>query len=96
MDRMKAFGHGTSRAIDQQQALQIARDAQPRPIDPEHRTDPLIGKRVSIAPSDYGQVPAVGTLAGSTPSRWILAREEKGLGTLHVHFPKQGFVLTPV
>lgn len=96
MDRMKAFGHGARREIDPQQALEIAKNATPRPIAAEHRTDPLIGKPVRIAPSDYGQVPSAGTLAGSTPAQWILAREVKGLGTLHVHFPKQGFMLTPV
>lgn len=95
MDRMKAFGDGTRTEITAEQALDIAKNATPRPIAEEHRTDPLIGKPVSIAPSDYGQVPTAGTLVGATPTQWILAREEKGLGTLHVHFPRQGFVLTP-
>lgn len=95
MDRMKAFGDGTRTELTAEQALDIAKNATPRPIAEEHRTDPLIGKPVSIAPSDYGQVPTAGTLVGATPTQWILAREEKGLGTLHVHFPRQGFVLTP-
>lgn len=91
MDRMKAFGEGSRSEITAQQALEIAKSSTPRPIPPEHRTDPLIGKNVQIAPSDYGQVPTAGTLVGSTPSQWILARSEPGLGTLHVHFPKQGY-----
>lgn len=94
MDRMQAFGHGGRSDITAEQALDAARDATPRPIAAEHRTDPLIGKQVSIAPSDYGQVPTTGTLVGATPHQWILAREEAGLGTLHLHFPKQGFALT--
>lgn len=93
MDRMKAAGHGQYRDITAQQTLEIARDSVPREIPAAFRTDPLIGSRVRIAPSDYGQVPTDGTLAGSTPSQWILAREDRKLGTLHVHFPKQGFVL---
>lgn len=93
MDRMKAFGHGQASELTAQQALDIAKHAAPRPVAPEHRTDTLIGKNVRISPADYGQVPTAGTLVGSTPSRWILARSEPGLGTLHVHFPKQGFAL---
>ncbi len=94
MDRMKGFGEGARTEITAQQALDIAKNATPRPIPPEHRNDPLIGKKVQIAPADYGQVPTSGTLVGSTPTQWIIARSEAGLGTLHVHFPKQGYALT--
>lgn len=95
MDRMQAFGHGRRSDITAEQALAAARAATPRAIAAEHRTDPLIGRKVSIAPADYGQVPTTGMLVGATPHQWILAREEAGLGTLHLHFPKQGFALAP-
>lgn len=96
MDRMKAFGHGPHEQITAEQALDIARQATPRPIAAEHRTDPLIGKSVQVAPSDYAQVPTPGVLAGVTPTQWILAREDAQAGTLHVHFPRAGFRLTPL
>ena len=96
MDRMKAFGEGVRNEISGEQALNIAGTSSPRHIAAEYRTDPTIGKRVQIAPSDYAQTPTAGILVGVTPSQWILAREESGLGTLHVHFPQQGFSLTPV
>ncbi|HCT39927.1 MAG TPA: glutathione S-transferase family protein [Moraxellaceae bacterium] len=94
MDRMKAFGEGHAQPLTAEQALEIARNATPRAIPPEFMTDPMVGKLVRIAPSDYGQVPAEGVLVGVTPSQWILAREEAGLGTLHVHFPRDGFLVT--
>ena len=94
MDRMKAFGEGHSQPLTAEQALEVARNATPRAIPPEFTTDPMIGKLVRIAPSDYGQVPAEGVLVGVTPSQWILAREEAELGTLHVHFPRDGFAVT--
>ncbi len=93
MERMKAFGHGSPRSISAEQALEIARAAQPRAIAPEHRQDALIGSKVSVAPTDYGQVPTVGILAGATPERWILMREPQGGGRLHVHLPKADFEL---
>jgi len=95
MDRIKAFGHGKQSEISAEQALETARDNTPRVVDDAFCGDPLHGKNVQIAPSDYGQIPTAGQLVGSTPTRWILARTSQETGTLHVHFPKSGFELTP-
>ena len=96
MQRMRAFGHGSRREISAQQALEIALHAAPRSIPAAHRKDPKIGKMVQITPSDYGQIATSGTLVGVTPSRWILARETTETGCIHLHFPRQGFVLSTV
>jgi len=95
MDRMKAFGHGRFSEISADAALAQAAAAQPRAVPDDHRQDPLIGRQVSIAPSDYGRDATDGVLVGSGPQRWIIARQDKELGTVHVHFPRQGFSLTP-
>ena len=80
--------------LSAEQALDIARNATPRAIPPEFTHAPMVGKAVTIAPSDYGQVPTEGILVGVTPSQWILARQDAELGTLHVHFPRDGFSVT--
>lgn len=95
MQRMKAFGHGQPREISAQQALEIAAASRPRELAEEHRQGPLIGKRVSVAPTDYGQVPTTGLLVAETPSRWVLERAGQGGGRLHVHLPRTDFSLTP-
>ena len=95
MDRMQAFGHGGRREISAQQALDIAREATPRAIAAVHRKDPQIGQQVRITPSDYGQIATSGKLVGATPTRWILAREVAEVGSIHLHFPRQGFTLAP-
>ena len=95
MDRMQAFGHGGRREISAQQALDIAREATPRAIAAVHRKDPQIGQQVRITPSDYGQVATSGKLVGATPTRWILARDVAEVGSIHLHFPRQGFTLAP-
>ena len=95
MDRMQAFGHGGRREISAQQALDIAREATPRAIAAVHRKDPQIGQQVRITPSDYGQIATCGKLVGATPTRWILARDVAEVGSIHLHFPKQGFTLAP-
>ncbi|HAN29049.1 MAG TPA: glutathione S-transferase family protein [Haliea salexigens] len=96
MARMRAFGDGASTAVSAQSALQLAADTQPRAIPARLQRDAGVGARVSIAPQDYAQVPTEGVLVGVAPQRWIVAREEPGLGTLHLHFPQQGYTLTPL
>ena len=71
----------------------MARKSTPRAIPREYQQDPRMGTQVSIAPDDYGQVPTKGTLVGCTADRWILARQDPQAGTVHVHFPRQGFKL---
>lgn len=90
MDRIQAFGHGTVRGISQEDALDRARAADPRPIEAEG-DDPLLGRRVSIAPDDYARDPVVGTLVASSAHESVLRLENEGTGVLHLHFPKEGF-----
>ena len=92
---MKGFGHGTSRQINEVQALKAAQ-AEPRIIANEYRQYALIGQTVSIAPADYGCEPTTGVLVGVMPNRWIIARQDAELGTLHIHFPRQGYQLTAI
>jgi glutathione S-transferase len=92
-ERMTAFGHGQVEEISQADAFAAARDTEPRPVSARRRRDPLIGKQVSINPSDYGLDGVQGVLVGSSPYRWIVERQTEEFGTLHVHFPKVGFEL---
>ena len=94
-ERMEALGHGTREEIGAEQAFEAARSAKPRPLPASTGdADTRIGRRVSIAPTDYGTVPVAGHLVAATPSRYIVARETDRFGTIHVHFPRRGFALT--
>ena len=93
-ERMEALGHGTREEVDPERAFEAARAAKPRPLPAASGdTDARVGRRVSIAPTDYGTVPVTGLLAAATPSRYIVARETERFGTVHVHFPRRGFSL---
>jgi glutathione S-transferase len=93
--RMEALGHGTREEVDAERAFEAARTAKPRPLPvATGDADPRVGRRVSIAPTDYGTVPVTGTLVAATPSRYVVARETDRFGTVHVHFPQRGFTLT--
>lgn len=93
LDRIKAMGHGTRENIDPQQALDLAKKSSPRVIAEEYTQDEKIGKTVSIAPNDYRLDSTRGVLVGASDQRWIIAREEIDVDTVHVHFPKVGFDL---
>jgi glutathione S-transferase len=94
MDRMRAFGHGRRSEIDAGDALDQARHSEPRPL-PENAPGETAstGQRVRITPSDYGREGVTGELVAVTDHRWILARTPGEGGTLHVHFPRDGFTL---
>lgn len=93
-ERISALGHGQREELAPERAFEAARAARPRPVPATiGASDPRIGRRVSVAPSDYGTVPVVGELVALTPSRCIVARETEPFGTLHVHFPLRGFSL---
>jgi glutathione S-transferase len=96
MAAMKALGDGASEPVSIHEALAVAAAAHPRAIPPQQRQAACVGEAVRIAPQDYGQEPTDGILVGVAAHSWILAREDAELGTLHVHFPQQGYALTPL
>jgi len=102
LDRIQAFGHGQVTEITAEQALDAARQSEPRPLveGADEKSGDVLhalhGKAVSIVPDDYGQIPVTGSLVAEHAQGWVLARENSRVGTVHVHFPKQGFVLSEV
>jgi hypothetical protein len=95
LTRMQAFGDGRPQPMTIEASLRVAREATPRTVAAEHRGDALVGRDVVVAPDDYALTPTRGVLAGATHTRWIVAREHADVGTVHVHFPRRGFVLRP-
>ena len=90
---MTAFGHGQSQKASSDAAFSAAKQATPRPLPATNVKDSNLGRDVAIQPADYGREQVVGTLLSSTKERWIVARQTHELGTLHVHFPKEGFAI---
>lgn len=91
MDRIKAFGHGAITEISADEALSQAKQTNPRALPEDSRVDGI--KQVHIAPADYGRDSVTGELLADTGEQWIIAREQAPCGRVHVHFPKQGFLL---
>jgi glutathione S-transferase len=99
MARMKAIGHGSSEKMSSDQALEVAHQATPidvtsLPFVNEHGIE--LGSEVTITADNFGLEPTQGTLVAATKTRLTLRREDKRTGTVHVHFPRNGFILKKV
>lgn len=99
MARMKAIGHGTSEKMKSAQAIEIAHQAVPLDVSQltfvdEHGID--LGSEVTVTADNFGLEPTPGTLVAATKTRLTLRREDDRAGTVHVHFPRNGFILKKV
>lgn len=95
MERVKAIGHGTPSDLDSAEALRVAQGSTPAPAadsqDPDGRKP---GERVAVTPDDTGRDPSVGELVSASSREIIIRRTDARAGTVHVHFPRLGFIVT--
>lgn len=99
MDRMAALGHGHMSKFTSAEAIAVAAAAQPASVtDETFQNDHGIelGSHVSIAAEAFGTEPTEGILRAATRTRYTLERQDERAGTLHVHFPRIGFVLKEI
>ena len=98
-DRMAAFGHGQITAITAEAALQTAKGASPQALVDDFFQDEhgiALGSQVTIAAESFGTEPTAGELVSATRTRYTLRRQDDRVGTVHVHFPRMGFVMKKV
>jgi glutathione S-transferase len=94
LGRVLGFGHGASSEMTAEQALEVARQAQPAALPSEAFTDPngfALGEQVTISAVDYGVDPVQGELVYAGTEQLTLKRSDDRLGDVHVHFPRVGF-----
>ncbi len=100
MERMAAFGHGTMEKYSAREAIAAceASTGATAPFDDVFQDEhgiPL-GSRVTIAADVFGQETTEGELVAATRTRYTLRRTDARAGTVHVHFPRIGYVLRAV
>ena len=94
--RVRAVGHGRRSELSGEAALEIARAAAPAGDAVHDLNDPLglaPGAPIFVMADDYGRDRITGTLVAANAERVVLAREEPGIGSLHLHFPRVGYVV---
>lgn len=98
-DRMAALGHGQMTAITAEAALHTAKGASPQALVDDFFQDEhgiALGSQVTIAAESFGTEPTAGELVAATRTRYTLRRQDDRVGTVHVHFPRMGFVMKKV
>lgn len=98
MERVKAIGHGAPDELSSTEAVEIARSAEPAAVDGSDTNDPAgrkAGMKVSVTPDDTGRDPVIGELVTSGAREIVIRRTDERAGTVHVHFPRLGFVVAP-
>lgn len=98
LQRVLDFGHGSLHKMEAQEALDIARQAEPAPLPEPGQPDPnglQPGQPVTIRAVDYGVDPVAGELLHAGPDEFILRREDPRAGLVHVHFPRYGYQVDP-
>lgn len=105
MDRMQAVGHGTMRQdLDSTQAIAIAASAEPLPVGRGPLPDGFFadehgiaaGSRVSVTAESFGAEATEGELVAATRTHYSLRRTDPRAGTVHVHFPRIGYILKKI
>jgi glutathione S-transferase len=94
--RMAAIGHGRRTEMSGAEALEIARASEPGDFIADDAQDPLglaPGDPVTVAADDYGRDPIAGRLVAANAERVVIGRDEPGLGRLHLHFPRAGYMV---
>lgn len=99
MDRMAAIGHGRFDKLGSEAAIAIAAAAEPLPVGHQTFQDDhgiALGSRVTVAAESFGTEPTEGELIAATRMHYTLRRSDPRAGTVHVHFPRIGYVLKAV
>ena len=96
MDRMAALGHGSVQEWSAAEAIALAARSTPAPLADEPFQDehgiPL-GTLVTVAGESFGPEPTEGELIAATRMHYTLRRTDERAGTVHVHFPRMGYIL---
>ncbi len=97
MDRMAAFGHGTMEKYSATESIAACACSTGATAHFDHNFVDLhgipLGKPVTIAAESFGAETTAGELVAATASRYTLRRTDARAGTVHVHFPRVGYVL---
>jgi glutathione S-transferase len=101
MERIAALGHGTMHRLDAADAITVAHRCEPLPagsnllVDSAFQDDHgiALGTRVTITPESFGSESTEGDLIAATRTHYSLRRTDERAGTIHVHFPRIGYVL---
>lgn len=95
--RIIDMGEGARSEMEPQAALDIAAAAAPDMTPPSNAVtvpELPVGASITVKPDDYGQEVTSGTLVWATDDEIAVKREDADVGTVMVHYPRLGYVIT--
>ncbi len=103
MDRMAALKHGRLEGFSAADAVTVAQRHEPAAAGENLLVHSMfqddhgipLGSQVSITPESFGAESTEGELVSATRTHYTLRRRDERVGTVHVHFPRIGYVLRP-
>jgi glutathione S-transferase len=103
MDRIQAMGHGSMQKSNATESIAACAgfqgvnhlfDVKNEVFQDEHGI--ALGSQVTIKAESFGLEETQGELVAATRTRYTLRRQDARAGTVHVHFPRIGFILKKV
>jgi len=97
--RVRGIGHGTRAEMSSAAALELARTSTPQTAGTSDPRDPngrKVGDLVEVRPDDYGKIPVRGRIVSLSAQSIAIRRHDDIAGDIVVHFPRAGFLVTPV
>ena len=95
MDRVAAIGHGERSELEAKDAIAIAYDASPAPIEGEVAPLPdglAYGDAVVVLPEETGSGVVAGQLVPSPVHEIAIRRRSERAGELVIHFPREDYL----
>ena len=96
--RVRNLGHGEPSDMSSEEALAIAREAEPRAEEGVDDNDPQqlrVGQHIGVVPDGDGGDPVVtGELLFADAHRVTVVREDPQVGRIATHFPRIGYRVT--
>jgi len=99
MDRMEKIGHASFEKLSAADAIAVAAASTPAALHDDVFQDEhgiALGSQVTIRSENFGLEPTQGELIAATRLHYTLCRTDERAGTVHVHFPRIGYILKKV
>ena len=96
MDRMAEIGHASLEKFSALDAIALAAANTPAALHDDIFQDEhgiALGSQVTIKSENFGLEPTQGELIAATRMHYTLRRTDERAGTVHVHFPRIGYIL---
>ena len=99
MNRMTDIGHSPFEKFNALDAIAVAATSTPAALHDDIFQDEhgiALGSQVLIKSENFGLEPTQGELIAATRMHYTLRRTDERAGTVHVHFPRIGYILKKV